>query len=182
MLKSNTGVVQHISNLAGDYKCWDKKLSHSEVLELNAMLEELETLRKYAKDWHMLTNYFKDSKGHLLKLGDEVTFKVNVTNWGRHLNGIDPENLENSGDDIYATMTGKINFDPDENQFCVDTDYYYLPSIYISCIEEGSLELHIGQDLDKNSTNLEEPASPSEQSEEELEHPSECNEEELELE
>lgn len=33
-------VKQHIDRLAGDYKCWDERLSHEEALELSRMLEQ----------------------------------------------------------------------------------------------------------------------------------------------
>lgn len=37
--------VEHIRNLAGDYKCWDDRLSREESLILCKLLEELEQYR-----------------------------------------------------------------------------------------------------------------------------------------
>lgn len=148
--KSKT--VSHIKCLAGDYKCYDNTLSHEEALELNEMINELQRLREYHDKWIEMTDILRDENGNRLVLGDKVDFKVNATNWGRHINGIDPSNLEKNGDTIIAKMTGTLNFDEDGRQLCIDTDYYYLPSIYVSCIEEGSLALHIGKELDNNKS------------------------------
>ena len=38
-------VFEHISNLAGDYKCWDNTISHDEALVLYSLLEELKKYR-----------------------------------------------------------------------------------------------------------------------------------------
>ena len=38
-------VIEHISNLAGDYKCWDKKINHEESLILYNLLEEIQQYR-----------------------------------------------------------------------------------------------------------------------------------------
>lgn len=38
-------VIAHISNLSGDYKCWDKHISHEEALLLDKMLTELQQRR-----------------------------------------------------------------------------------------------------------------------------------------
>lgn len=152
--KSKT--VEHIKCLAGDYKCYDNTLSHEEALELNEMINELQRLREYHDKWVEMTDILRDENGNRLELGDNVDFKVNATNWGRHINGIDPSNLEKNGDTIIAKMTGTLNFDMDGRQFCIDTDYYFLPSIYVSCIEEGSLQLHIGKDLEQSETHEDE--------------------------
>lgn len=152
--KSKT--VSHIKCLAGDYKCYDNTLSHEEVLELNEMVNELKRLREYHDKWIEMTDILRDENGNRLELGDKVDFKVNATDWGNHRNGIDPSNLEKNGDTIIAKMTGILRFDMDGRQFCIDTDYYFLPSIYVSCIEEGSLALHIGKELEQSETHEEE--------------------------
>lgn len=151
--KSKT--VEHIKCLAGDYKCYDNTLSHEEALELNEMINELQRLREYHNKWVDITNNLKDDCNRSIQPGDLVDFKVNVTDWGRHINNIDPSNLEKDGDDLIATFKGTINFDEDGRQFCIDTDYYFLPSIHIYCIEEGSLKLHTSKDLEQFETHEE---------------------------
>lgn len=37
--------IEHIRNLAGDYKCWDDKISHEESLILCKLLDKLEQYR-----------------------------------------------------------------------------------------------------------------------------------------
>lgn len=37
--------IEHIGNLAGDYKCWDDKISREESLILCKLLDELEQYR-----------------------------------------------------------------------------------------------------------------------------------------
>lgn len=37
--------IEHIRNLAGDYKCWDDRISHEESLILCKLLDELEQYR-----------------------------------------------------------------------------------------------------------------------------------------
>lgn len=157
MIKTNKeDVIKHIGNLANDYKRYNHTLSYDEALELDKMISELKQLQEYHKKWVEMTDILRDENGNRLELGDNVDFKVNVTDWGSHRNGIDPSNLEKNGDTIIAKMTGTLNFDMDGRQFCIDTDYYFLPSIYVSCIEEGSLQLHIGKDLEQFETNEEE--------------------------
>lgn len=165
--KSKT--ISHIKCLAGDYKCYDNTLSHEEALELNEMINELQKLREYHDKWVEMTDILRDENGNRLEIGDLVDFKVNVTDWGRHRNGIDPNNLETNGNNIIAKLVGTINFDDYGREFYIETDYYFLPSIHISCIEEGSLQLHIGKDLEQSETH-----------EDTLKNPSECNEEEME--
>lgn len=152
--KSKT--VSHIKCLAGDYKCYDNTLSHEEALELNEMVRDLQRLQEYYSKWIEMTDILRDDCGNRLELGDKVDFKVNATDWGRHTDGIDPSNLEKNENTIIAKLTGTLNFDMDGRQFCIDTDYYFLPSIYVSCIEEGSLQLHIGKDLEQSETHEEE--------------------------
>lgn len=157
MIKTNReDVIKHIGNLADDYKRYNHNLSYEEALELDKMISELKQLQEYHKKWVEMTDILRDENGNRLELGDNVDFKVNVTDWGNHRNGIDPSNLEKNGDTIIAKMTGTLSFDMDGRQFCIDTDYYFLPSIYVSCIEEGSLQLHIGKDLEQFETNEEE--------------------------
>ena len=39
--------IEHIGNLAGDYKCWDDKISREESLILCKLLDELEQYRAF---------------------------------------------------------------------------------------------------------------------------------------
>ena len=43
-------IIQKISNLAGDYKCFDHRISHDEALILCNMLAELQRYRNPAKE------------------------------------------------------------------------------------------------------------------------------------
>ena len=116
--------------------------------KIDEIFKEFEELRTYHNKWCALTNVFKDDFGNKLTLGDIVEFKIDVSDWGKHRNGIHPSNLEFNGRYI-ATFKGRLNFDEFGKQFCINTDYYFLPSIYISCIKEGSLKLCEDKTLDK---------------------------------
>ena len=43
-------IIQKISNLAGDYKCYDERLSHNEALILCNMLTELQHYRNLSRE------------------------------------------------------------------------------------------------------------------------------------
>lgn len=79
-------VKQHIDRLAGDYKCWDQRLSHEEALELSRMLEQEsceDAISRQAvlEKWENTTLRGRTEFDQVIMMIPSVTPQQNVGKW-----------------------------------------------------------------------------------------------------